>query len=1048
MLTADSLKGGHLAAVVKARMLGGTKDPRFKSGKPDPKLAKAWEAVFGWAPPDELLEWAALAPSYEKFSMEISDVWMLGPGIGWVAKKKPALDKLLGDADALLTLLTGLEYFGDDPSGDRAFVSTLPRTDAKVAEVHVYDHENGELDGAVYYSIADMVFSCWTDEDDDESPADEKLMAAFNATMKKARAKLKPWQESHALFERVKWLWSLPLGEPGYHFAQDMARAPTFEQYEAERALLPTTPWLANYWLLAHWFLGNEGACAEVVKLAAKAPGALTPALAKVVGALLATPKKAKLGKLGPAQLQKLRAAVRKNADPSLLEPAARAEAEKSASAGVVKADKKALLARLAAGEDGWKLIAEFPDDVDAHDAVLTELARKDAALAETFDDYKKARAEDDVYDAWPGDWSDEQVDPRFSPVVSAAFRQGLRFDADNPRAFSPLVNTLRHFDDDAAMQGYAAALEHLRMDDARLEYVLKGLFSSKHAGAKALINRAAWRFFDFFDETVAAQKKTEAEGATLDNLFRVHSQLLPAVMKSISFGDDESEKLVDKVLSITSNMSVLGTAYASAFRQVGNKKLTRHLRMAKGYCLLIDGFTGEFLPDYGHFNFAEAALAYAKLEPTEAKQVLGDLIRKERPLKLRLDVVGGALAGALFLSPEDPELIRWTDRILANRTGEGRLYGALVGVGEGRVTAARDWLRPHFYLSKGLEDDTTLGRTARAAFVALGETPPPEFDDTDEFANRVKGKALLAALEQRHLHRRSSVFERMREEKLTGPEVIEVCARELKDRLRFSDDPGLWDSDEVEKEATRVLAMQGPAALPAFASLLSVEGLDPGTATQLVFCMSIVTDAPALLAKCAALPDAALLALLEQPTPEVMGALDLVGAIAFARLGSTTEAALTRAFEWRLALYGPEYDHWAEDEPTGGRLAILLARTPGGKKRVQRLAKEHPNHHVKELLARALKTSAPVEGFKGKPLTLTLGMRGPDRGGCTYTCVLTPEKSSLRVEWRGEQIHFNGVLANAAYAQQGAVPLEHADLVARALTAIGFTAAGAKKKR
>jgi hypothetical protein len=264
--------------------------------------------------------------------------------------------------------------------------SDLPRVDAKVAEVHVYDHETGDL-GTTYYSIADLVFSCWTGDEEEESPADEELMAAFNARMKKARAKLKPWQDPKALFARVKWLWSLPLGEPGYHFAQELAHAPKFEAYEAERALLSTTPWLANYWLLAHWFLGNEAACAEVVKLAAKAPGTLTPALAKVVGALLAAPKKAKLGKLGPAQLAKLREAVRKNADPSLLEPAARAAQERAGATGVVKADPKALLARLTAGEDGWKLIAEFPDDVAAHDAVLAALGKKDAAIQETLED-------------------------------------------------------------------------------------------------------------------------------------------------------------------------------------------------------------------------------------------------------------------------------------------------------------------------------------------------------------------------------------------------------------------------------------------------------------------------------------------------------------------------------------------------------------------------------------------------------------------------------------------------------------------------------------
>src|SRR5262249_6222843 len=191
-----------------------------------------------------------------------------------------------------MTLLTGLVHFGDDPSGDTSWVATLPHP-ANLAEVHVFNHENGELDGGTFYSIADYVFSCWAPEDAD---GDAQITAAFNQTAKAARKKL-PY-DPHALFDRVKWLWSLPTGETGYRFAEDMAKAPTWKTWLAEKKLVSKTPVLANYWILAHYFLGNDAACAEAIALAKKAPGARTPGLAKLVGALLADPQKAKLGRL------------------------------------------------------------------------------------------------------------------------------------------------------------------------------------------------------------------------------------------------------------------------------------------------------------------------------------------------------------------------------------------------------------------------------------------------------------------------------------------------------------------------------------------------------------------------------------------------------------------------------------------------------------------------------------------------------------------------------------------------------------------------------
>lgn len=1051
MLTVSSLKGGHLADVVKERMLEDDKvRAKFSkhAAKPDRTLAGAWEAFFGWRPADELIEWTGVARGYGAVFDDVSDVWMLTRGIEWI-RKAPRVEKLLGDLEASITLLTGLELFGHDPSGDRCFVSTLPSR-TRTAEVHVYNHENGELDGALYYSIGDLIFSCYHPGEDEEPPSDKKLLAAFNKDMEKARKGLPKLEEPRALFNRVKWMWELPAGEPGYHFAEDMARAPTFADFEKEKALFPKAPWLANYWLLAHYFLGNAQACAETVQLAAKAPGAATPALARLVGALLDAPKKAKLGALEPAQLAELRAAVQKNADPSLLEPGAREAVERQRAGSVVKADRKAVLARLAAKEDGWKLMAEFPDDVETHDAILDVLAKKDAALAETVERYREARVARNIFDDWPDKWSKEKIDRRLSRPVAAAFRSGLGFDADNKRAYAPLVHTLAHFDDDFAMDGFAAAIEKLRMDDARHEYVVAALRASKHERARELLDRAAWRFFDFFEQTIAAQKKKAAEGPTLDNMFRVDSHLLPAVIAGIARGDQASEKLVDKVLSITSNMSVLETAYAAAYRQVGEKKLARHAAIAESYCRTIDAFKGEALPAYGHYNFAEAALALAKLAPDRAKKLLKEMIGRERGPQLRLEVAGGALAGLLYLFPKDPEVLAWADRVLANRGGEDRIYGALRGVAEGKVRAAKELVRPHLYIKKGLDDDTTLGRTARAALVALGEPNPPEFDDRDEFASSVGKGRLLAALEQPHRYRTSYVFERMLETKAKGQPFIDACVRTMREHLRFSADPPS-SHEEVVKNATKVLLAQGAPALAPFASLLDVEQIDPSQRTTILYCMGIVTDMPALLDRLASLDEAKLLALLERPTPDVMGALDVVAGIASARAAEKAQRPIEAALEWRLGLFGGETDVWAENEPTGTRLAALAARSPRGKKLVQQRARAGKNYHVKELLKRGLELAPPIAGFEGSERVLEMAMRGEDYDGPRYRCTVRHDGKRLSLSWAGENIYFEGMLENQKYEQAGtfAAPAASADVICRALTAIGFAPpAPAKKKR
>src|SRR6185369_12999826 len=107
-------------------------------------------------------------------------------------------------------------------------------------------------------------------------------------------------------------------------------------------------------------------------------------------------------------------------------------------------------------------------------------------------------------------------------------------------------------------------------------------------------------------------------------------------------------------------------------------------------------------------------------------------------------------------LAPQDQELIDWSERILGDRTRAEHVYGALRGVGEGKVAVAKDWLRYHLYAgasSNHLGERPLLQEAARGALVALGEPAPQAFDEDDEFALKLAPEALPQALLAPHKH-------------------------------------------------------------------------------------------------------------------------------------------------------------------------------------------------------------------------------------------------------------------------------------------------------
>ena len=990
--------------------------------KPDKGELAAWSKLYGWAPPAELAQWQACLPGYKKLFYEISDVWALREVV--LYGRKAAADALVNDSGGMMTLTTGLYHFGDDPSGDSAWLSTLPNPD-DTAEVHVFDHETAEL-GGPYPSIASFVRAKWSD-------ADVKRRASKTGGV--------------ALYERMKWMWSFGSGEPGYHFAEEMAKAPGFDVWTKEKKAAGKTPHLANYWLLAHYFLGNTEACREAIVIAAKAPGKITPALAKIVKALLDEPKKAKLGKVKPSTLAELRAAVAKNAEEKLLEPTVRAAVATARAGDTVKADVGGIKKRLAAGEDVWAIIAEFPDDVATHDLALAALAKRDATFKPTLERYQEQRAEEDIYDEWPREWDEKGragFDRRLSPAIGAAFRAGLTYDADNKRASSSLVNTLAFLDDDVAMQSFEAAIDKCRMDDDRLEYVVKALRASKHPRAQEVLARAAWKFFEFFDATKKSMTKTAKEGPTLDNMFRVHSHLLVALVVRIRTGDDESEKLADKVLSILENMRVLGVAYSAAFALVAERKLERHAKLAEAYCKLAFAMQGERLSNETFYNLSEAALAFATLRPAEAETALraelgGMSAEAPRVESIRLDKIACALAGLLALHPGDAELVAWAERILGNRSGNERVYGALRGVAAGKVAAAKPWIPWHVYhgcSSNHIGEKPGIMRAARAALIALGEPEPRLFDETDEFANKRTDEQLPDALRDRSRYLLDWTFKRVVERGLRSPEVVRASGEVLADHYRFSADEDSHGNDRDRTEGLACMIHQGAPALPALAGLLQLPFMAGADKTVVITVMSVISDAPSFLARMATATQAEVIAALA-PTAENIGNLDLAAGWALAHVGVPAHEAIEAAFKWRFDMIEIGSDHWIDGDPIANGLARAIAQLPHGKPLLAQYA-QLENHHIGQVIEGA-------QNFKPAPVTGNVFIaQTREYGGPKYTVTVADGALALACE----DIHCQGIVKESKYTQRAPFDAAYTDKLGAALAAIGFVSPAAPKDK
>lgn len=1067
-VTAADLKGGRIADVVNEALVGGDDDYNAAvAARPDAaaQVLDAFEAAFGWRPPAEVGEYTAAEAALQAYAEEAEEFWMDELG-GWIftidlcnlapdafehgswfswANESPLADPML--------LLAGMVQFGMDASGDTCWVSLLPHPDG-IAEVWVYDHEVGEIDYHLGYSISETLLCQWLDDDD--AP---ELHALSATTFEEDWERGRPTNLiGQYLFKRASWLISLLGGHEGYGFAARLGDAPGFDVWVAEKEAAQANPHLAYYWMFAHYFLGNTEACREAIEIAS-AHGTVGKALAMKVKRLVLSPGSALTDEIDGDRLAEFCELTRRNADPEQIDPASRAAIEQER--GGTKADPDEVAAELEAGRSPMQIIEAHPDDVELHDEMLAKLAEHDEEFAELVEEYQDERT-DDAYNDWP--WDGSTPDARLSIPIAAAFRSGLKYSASHKKAFAGITRTLGKFDDDHALRAYREAMEQLEPADDRLEYVIEQLGESKHPEAHSVLVIGAERFFDNIDVLLAKKQARAKEWPTLDDMFRVDDYLIRALLGAMKTSDDHTEfqrksveKLARRTLAHGGALATLGVAWARAMQVVARYELDDLVYLAAGYIETfrdtIDHQNAEWMGDGMSLNLAESCRTLALRDPAAARELLRPIFKTKFGVRAyRADVIGALLAGLLIVEPMAPDVLDWTERILGSRceTRPIRLYGALVGVAEAKLIDARDWVWPHLWAGySGISDGPSLiGATAMYTIEKLGVDPDeiPAFNDDDWYANRLKTEdELLVALGQPHCHGAEDVLERFREERVVSDAVATRVGDWFVDSLRYAEDDPDRLSHRDRWEALKVLLMQGGRAVPQFERIFALEHIGGemlGYMVQFARCSPLYAHTMGWIDDA---DDDALLDALAKHRPLVAPFLDHVAAEALRRDLDCFEA-LRAANDWRFSF---DYNYSLREDLVASRLPRLFGMLGKQGESYARAQREGAVTFADEFWDQALQfpdIPTPASRFDGDGV-MVLAATSEATYDCTLSMKLELAGSSVSMTRSVANQHTRGVLDDAAWqgtyhrehSDSGAA-LEHANRLLERLVILGFT--------
>ncbi len=969
---ADLLSARVLPGAAEELLLAKTDQAAFRQAVADRaglgvELAREFQATFGWPPPAELAVWSELEAGLRRARLEQEpmDGWLLSLDVCQLDQDSRERRNffawtngagLLGDP---LALFSGLFRLGRSTRGETALACLLPA-------------DSG-------------LMSIWSPPADPDNPAQplagglshfflQRAVAAevygtpeFAAWVERLKASLLPalehlpvHRDPRLLAARSDWLAALIAhGRIPRAFDERLARAPDWEQWERERELLTGEPQLANYWPMAHWFMGNDGACREALSLARKGASRVSARLADLVGRLL-DGARLDVGAMAIGDLDRLRRRVRRGLRPEQVEPGGRERLEafqrRRPRAG---GDPDAIEAALTEGADALKLLRDHPRQVELHQRLLQAAAAADPTLADAL-----ARAEALEEQGLEGATgaAEETLDSRLGQPLAAAFTAGLAFAHDHPSARSGLAPALARLDDDWTQDAWAEAIRRLKPDDPRLGFAVRALLASRRPRARETLENAARRFFDELDAALEAMQDRLAHHPALAGSGAAPNHLVTALEAVLEPADIAAERMVRRVLAMPEAQPALRTAWGCAARVAARRGLADQAARLLNACrTAIEHDWGDRPPDDDTvFDLAESALAAARLDPLAASEHLPAMLAEaaERIGPVRAGLTSCLLAGLLPLQPGDTRLLEECQRVLGDRSRPraAHLYGALRGLAalaaNGKVPqAAAGWVAPHALdgLDGPRRTPSRVGRAAREALRALGRRrlpqPQPEADpaatDPETLLDQLAapGAAPVAALE------------RIRAEGLHPAGAAERIGDWLAEQLRFSADQAKPYQEHCWV-GLGALWVQGREALEPLAASLGLDHLHGEWIGPLLRTMRSLLPEAEVRAFLLADDHRTLLETVRHPTGERLGWLDLLAGWLALDPSPAALAAVSAACAWRFRT--PD-DLASRTDPVARRLPLVLASF-GERARpdLERLLAATAGHAAQEPFVRA----------------------------------------------------------------------------------------------
>ncbi|TGL50778.1 hypothetical protein EHQ55_07005 [Leptospira meyeri] len=949
--------------------------------KLDQTFLKEFESMYGFKPGKEILEWENLKKGYKSIMYEVADVWNMidhhsaeeeeleedeNGGFDYAISSTERLTKvkdpeevlswLVGTYSGLMFLFNGSYAFASDGGGDTSWINLLPNEKESV-EVNHYNHEIGELENLPYYSIAHFILDNWNNEsnegyeEEEEEFEEENLQqkikeevlvskikdSAIKAFEKEATKfyESKPiYHNSLDMFERSSWLLGHSYGDPAYAFTEKLADAPSFAIWEEEKSDIKNYPNLAAYWILHHFYFKNDAACKETIKLASKSKGKIIPTLSHHILKYLDGKSKT-LFNLASEKVEKIRTQTFSNADAKHIDPKNLKIYNDTLGLSNLKTiSKKELESRLKSELNLFQLMEEFPDDVATHDSILKEISKKDTNLKRLIDDYFRERT-DSAYNTWP--YNPEKLDKRLSVAINAAFRQGLKYDAENKKAFCGITKTIGMLDDDRSMVSLREAVHKLKQDDPRMEYVVEALIKSNHSEAKSILADAAWRTFETLDNIKEIRNKIQKEGPTLNNMFTVYTHLNEALQERILNLDDVSVQLINKLFQYKDHFGYFGMSVGNAFSVCAYLNINEHIEIIANYVRQSSKIKGRdrsaYLDLNTIINTAEAALAWAKMDPDRAKlELLEFYLQMDHSSSpgIAIDLKACYVAGLLLLEPENQNYLEFAERILGNKGDQVRVYGIIRWIKKLKVQKFKNHLWYHIYADPDPMVDyswTHIEVEARDAWIALTGEDAPEFNGSDQYASALsKNKSLLPeAILHPEKYSIQHVFEKIRETKYKHEDVIRYGGPWLVESLRYSMDEYKYSGSYDRWEAIKALFIQGQGVYPYFLEIFKLPYADSSWKTYLLQFMRVMEPESLKWKKVLTMDEAQIKLILEEPTPDWYVWTDLLAAKLFLLDGDSSFETISKAIIRRLDMTNHEsYDSSIYEEVLGLRLPLL----------------------------------------------------------------------------------------------------------------------------